>query len=201
MDLKKHIRSIPDYPKKGILFRDITTLIKNAEAFKYTNDKIIELAETIDFDKVAAIESRGFVFASTVSYLLKKKEIKKTVEETKMHVELQDLVHPFSTHYQEFGHGATHLLFKRAQGPDSYLADATLFLEAAGILCIAWMWLKQATTAQNALNMGAGEQEFYLGKLQTARYTMEYELIKLKSLLPRFSSLTYPTLTMKNEWF
>jgi adenine phosphoribosyltransferase len=72
MDLKKHIRSIPDYPKKGILFRDITTLIKNAEAFKFTNDKIIEIAKKIKFDKVAAIESRGFVFASTISYLLKK---------------------------------------------------------------------------------------------------------------------------------
>ena len=72
MDLKKHIRSIPDYPKKGILFRDITTLIKNAEAFKFTNDRIIEIAKKIKFDKVAAIESRGFVFASTVSYLLKK---------------------------------------------------------------------------------------------------------------------------------
>ena len=72
MDLKKHIRSITDYPKKGILFRDITTLIKNPEAFKYTNDKIIELAKKIEFDKVAAIESRGFVFASTVSYQLKK---------------------------------------------------------------------------------------------------------------------------------
>ena len=72
MDLKKHIRSIPDYHKKGILFRDITTLIKNAEAFKFTNDKIIELAKTIEFDKVAAIESRGFVFASTVSYKLNK---------------------------------------------------------------------------------------------------------------------------------
>ena len=72
MDLKKHIRSIPDYPKKGILFRDITTLIKNADAFKYTNDKIIEISKKIEFDKVAAIESRGFVFASTVSYKLKK---------------------------------------------------------------------------------------------------------------------------------
>ena len=72
MDLKKHIRSISDYPKKGILFRDITTLIKNAEAFKYTNDRIIELTKNMEFDKVAAIESRGFVFASTVSYLLKK---------------------------------------------------------------------------------------------------------------------------------
>ncbi len=72
MDLKKYIRSIPDYPKKGILFRDVTTLIKNAEAFKYTNDKIIELSKKIQFDKVAAIESRGFIFASTVSYQLSK---------------------------------------------------------------------------------------------------------------------------------
>ena len=72
MDLKKYIRSIPDYPKKGILFRDITTLIKNPEAFKFTNDKIIEIAKKMNFDKVAAIESRGFVFASTVSYVLNK---------------------------------------------------------------------------------------------------------------------------------
>ena len=72
MDLKKHIRSIQDYPKKGILFRDITTLIKNPEAFKYTNDKIIELSKKLNFDKVAAIESRGFIFASTVSYILNK---------------------------------------------------------------------------------------------------------------------------------
>ena len=72
MDLKKHIRSIPDYPKKGILFRDITTLIKNAEAFKFTNDKIIESSKNFQFDKVAAIESRGFVFAATLSYKLQK---------------------------------------------------------------------------------------------------------------------------------
>ena len=72
MDLKKYIRSIPDYPKKGILFRDITTLIKNPDAFKFANDQIIELAKKIKFDKVAAIESRGFVFASTVSYMLNK---------------------------------------------------------------------------------------------------------------------------------
>jgi len=72
MDLKKHIRSIKDYPKKGILFRDITTLIKNPKAFKYTNDKIIEISKKINFDKVSAIESRGFVFAAAVSYVLDK---------------------------------------------------------------------------------------------------------------------------------
>ena len=72
MDLKKYIRSIPDYPKKGILFRDITTLIKNPEAFNHSIDKIIEISKKINFDKIAAIESRGFVFASAVSYLTKK---------------------------------------------------------------------------------------------------------------------------------
>ena len=72
MDLKKYIRSIPDYPKKGILFRDITTLIKSPQAFKYTVDKIIGISKKIKFDKVSAIESRGFVFASAVSYLLNK---------------------------------------------------------------------------------------------------------------------------------
>ena len=54
------------------MFRDITTLIKDAKAFKFTNDKIVEIAKKIKFDKIAAIESRGFVFASTVSYQLEK---------------------------------------------------------------------------------------------------------------------------------
>tara|TARA_B100001996_G_scaffold94557_1_gene70779 strand:- start:115 stop:654 length:540 start_codon:yes stop_codon:yes gene_type:complete len=72
MDLKKYIRSVPDYPKKGILFRDITTLIKNPDAFSYSVDKIIEISKKIKFDKISAIESRGFIFASAVSYVTKK---------------------------------------------------------------------------------------------------------------------------------
>ena len=72
MNLKEHIRSIPDYPKKGILFRDITTLIKNEKAFAETINQLIERSKKYDFNKIAAIESRGFVFASAMSYLLKK---------------------------------------------------------------------------------------------------------------------------------
>ena len=72
MDLKKFIRSIPDYPKKGILFRDITTLIKDEKAFEETINQIIERSKKFKFNKIAAIESRGFVFASAVSYILKK---------------------------------------------------------------------------------------------------------------------------------
>ena len=72
MDLKDYIRSVPDYPKKGILFRDITTLIKNENAFNETINIIIERLKKYDFNKITAIESRGFIFASAVSYILKK---------------------------------------------------------------------------------------------------------------------------------
>ena len=71
MNLKDYIRSIQDYPKKGILFRDITTLIKNEKAFTKCIDEIVIKSKNFRFDKIAAIESRGFVFASAVSYLLK----------------------------------------------------------------------------------------------------------------------------------
>ena len=72
MNLKDYIRSIPDYPKKGILFRDITTLIKNENAYAETINQIVERSKKYNFTKIAAIESRGFVFASAVSYILKK---------------------------------------------------------------------------------------------------------------------------------
>tara|TARA_B100000401_G_scaffold356396_1_gene253881 strand:+ start:234 stop:761 length:528 start_codon:yes stop_codon:yes gene_type:complete len=72
MNLKDFIRSIPDYPKKGILFRDITTLIKDDKAFSESINQIVEKSKRFNFNKIAAIESRGFVFASAVSYILKK---------------------------------------------------------------------------------------------------------------------------------
>ena len=75
MDLKKYIRSIQDYPKKGILFRDITTLIKNRDAFKECIDQMSKILSKLDYDKIASIESRGFIFASPLSYNLSKPNI------------------------------------------------------------------------------------------------------------------------------
>ena len=72
MDLRNYIRSIPDYPKKGILFRDITTLIKDEKAFKYSVDQIVEKIKDLNFEKIVGIESRGFIFASAVAYKLSK---------------------------------------------------------------------------------------------------------------------------------
>ena len=75
MDLKEHIRSIKDYPKKGVLFRDITTLIKNKDAFKECVDQMSQIIIKLNCDKIAAIESRGFIFASPLSYNLSKPNI------------------------------------------------------------------------------------------------------------------------------
>ena len=72
MDIKKYIRSIPDYPKKGILFRDITTLIKKEDAFKECIKKLEKIINKLNFDKIASIESRGFIFAAPLSFNLSK---------------------------------------------------------------------------------------------------------------------------------
>ncbi|MDC6465151.1 adenine phosphoribosyltransferase [Pelagibacteraceae bacterium] len=75
MDLKKYIRSIQDYPKKGILFRDITTLIKDKNAFKNCIDQMSKILNKLNFDKIASIESRGFIFGSPLAYNLSKPNI------------------------------------------------------------------------------------------------------------------------------
>ena len=69
MKLEKIIRSIPDYPKKGILFRDITSLIENKKAFNFTIKKMRTISKKVSFSKIAAIESRGFIFAAVLSFL------------------------------------------------------------------------------------------------------------------------------------
>ncbi|MBL7085196.1 MAG: adenine phosphoribosyltransferase [Candidatus Omnitrophica bacterium] len=66
-ELKKSIRNIPDFPKKGILFRDITTLLKDAQAFRNAVEIIAAKYEGKGIDKVVAIEARGFIFGGAVA--------------------------------------------------------------------------------------------------------------------------------------
>ncbi|MCP4154917.1 MAG: adenine phosphoribosyltransferase [bacterium] len=70
MDLEKLIRDVPDFPKKGIIFKDITTLLKDKEAFKYAADLIVKNYEGKNIDKVIGIESRGFIYGGIVAYRL-----------------------------------------------------------------------------------------------------------------------------------
>jgi len=68
--IKSLIRDVPDFPKKGILFRDITTLIKNPEGLKLTIDILYEIFKDKKIDYVAGIESRGFIFGMPLAYKL-----------------------------------------------------------------------------------------------------------------------------------
>ena len=71
-NIKKAIRTIPHFPKKGIMFRDITTLLKDATAFKETIDALVDRYRNQSLDVVAGIESRGFIIAGASAYLLGK---------------------------------------------------------------------------------------------------------------------------------
>lgn len=68
MELKDYIRTIPDFPIKGILFRDITTLLKDKSAFQEAIDQLYQFTLKYPVDKIAAIESRGYIFASIIAY-------------------------------------------------------------------------------------------------------------------------------------
>ncbi len=68
MDLREAIRTIPDYPKKGIMFRDITTLLGNARAFRRTVDELVQPWAGMKIDKVAGIEARGFILGGAVAH-------------------------------------------------------------------------------------------------------------------------------------
>jgi len=70
MDLKDKIRCIPDFPKPGILFRDITTLLKDADAFRETIERLAEYYKDKRVSKVAGIESRGFIFGAPLALRL-----------------------------------------------------------------------------------------------------------------------------------
>ncbi len=91
MDLLKYIRNVPDWPKKGIQFKDITTLCKVPAAFKEACDKIVEHYKGKGITKVAAMEARGYVFGGAIAYLMgagfillrkPKKLPAKTIQET-----------------------------------------------------------------------------------------------------------------------
>ena len=70
--LKDYVTEIPDFPKEGILFRDITTVINNPEVFHMAVDGLVDLVKDKDFDLVIGTESRGFVFGAPVAYALDK---------------------------------------------------------------------------------------------------------------------------------
>lgn len=66
--IKEYIRTIPDFPKEGIMFRDITTIIQDADGFQLAVDTMCNMVQDLDYDVIAAAESRGFIFGSAMAY-------------------------------------------------------------------------------------------------------------------------------------
>ncbi len=70
MDLKDYIRDIQNFPRDGVVFKDVTPLLKNPEAFSYAIDELSKIVDECKPDKIVAAEARGFIFAAPISYKL-----------------------------------------------------------------------------------------------------------------------------------
>ena len=98
----------------------------------------------------------------------------------------------------------SHLIsLSRDRNPEISLADATLYLEFFGLVCVGWQWLIQATAAAGALKAGASESEshFFLGKLHTFRYFFAYELTKIEGLAKSLRTANGLTAQMEPDYF
>lgn len=147
------------------------------------------------------ILGRKLLINNGLGWTLWMQEIDKSIQELTRYSGLDDLRLSFENQYTIAKDVAKVCIEKSKEGPEIFLADATLFLEMCGYLAIGWMWINQANVSSEKLVLEGGDRNFYLGKIETARYFIEYELVKITSLSERLSSNSYPTIKMKKEWF
>lgn len=129
------------------------------------------------------------------------KEIRNTLEVIATFPDLKDIQLEFEIQFLNVSKATESLLNKSQQGPEVFLADATLFLEMAGILALGWIWMNQAIVSSKKLEEVDSERNFYLGKIETARYFAGYELVKIESISKRLLADFFPTLNMQEDWF
>jgi butyryl-CoA dehydrogenase len=141
---------------------------------------------------------RKVLMSEGLAWKLLHQEILKSLNQSSLDPNLKSR---FEKYHRIVLETAEKVLARSKKGLEYYLADATLFLEMCGILCVAWKWLDQSHIAQSQLNGGSPEKAFYQGKIMASEYFMEYELTKIESLAARLQSENYPTLEMKNDWF
>jgi len=131
-------------------------------------------------------------------------ELEKTISTAKEFVELEEFAQQLSNASIQLQQVTQHLLsIAKTQGPEYFLADATLYLEYFSIVTIAWQWLLQGIAVQKALNKGVKKKDenYYRGKMVTLKYFFEYELIKTLSLAKRLLEGGGLTVKMNTELF
>ena len=129
-------------------------------------------------------------------------ELTKTIQEASAYPELLPLTQALQKTAYKAQKVTAHLLSVAATDTEAYLSDATLYLDMMGIITIAWQWLRQAKVAQAALNNDPTlDADFYQGKIKTAHYFFEYELVKVEGLAKRLMSDEKVTIEMHSAWF
>ena len=137
-DLKEYVRSIPDFPKPGIIFRDITTLINDADGFQQSIDDMCEKVKDIDFDVITGAEARGFIFGAAMAYKMHKPLVlirKKGKLPTRVITQEYDLEYGTGTlemHIDSFKPGAKVLIVDDLLATGGTTKAITKLVEKAG---------------------------------------------------------------------
>ena len=138
MDLKSVIRTVPDFPRSGVQFRDISTLLLEPEAFGYVMEKFAERLEGRDVDAIAGIESRGFIFGAALAHKLGKKfvmvrkEGKFPAETLRTEYELEYGTDAIEVHTDALGPGERVVLVDDLLATGGTAAAAIELLEKSG---------------------------------------------------------------------
>ena len=146
--------------------------------------------------KVAMKNGRAFLFFIN--------ELEDTIGEAQKYMELRGFANDLNSTLTDLQDVTQHLVtIAQQQGPEVFLADATLYLEFFSIVTIAWQWLLQGVAVQKALKNGAkkADQNFYQGKMFTLRYFFAYELPKTLALAKRLLDDDRLTVEMQVEYF
>ena len=138
MNLKDYIRDIPDFPQPGILFRDITPLLRNAGAFNYTVDQIAQQCQGRDIDAIVAIESRGFLFGAPLAcrmgkpFIPVRKQGKLPGETVSVEYSLEYGSNVMEMHLEDISRGDRVLILDDVLATGGTLAAAAQLVEKAG---------------------------------------------------------------------
>ena len=138
MNLKDYIRDIPDFPQPGILFRDITPLLRDAGAFNYTVDQIAQQCQGKDIDAIVAIESRGFLFGAPLAcrmgkpFIPVRKQGKLPGETVSVEYSLEYGSNVMEMHLEDVSRGDRVLILDDVLATGGTLAAAVQLVEKAG---------------------------------------------------------------------
>lgn len=138
MDIKSLIRTVPHFPKEGIMFRDITSLLKDPQGFKHMMDLFVKRYEKVDFDVIAGIESRGFILGSALSDRLGKgfipvrKKGKLPAETISQEYQLEYGTDVLEIHVDAFEKGARVLLIDDLMATGGTALGAISLIEKLG---------------------------------------------------------------------